>query len=184
MPRKLTEEEKKAKMQLEKERARRRKKREEAKLSKEWGERMARLIPEIDWWFAFGKGSKFRDRLIEGEYSPKTMENVWNMIGWAEALVDTKNNYASWFWDTGVGRQHLKIVERERATGKFVKMLYMADDGLAILSMDDGLDSFRQQAQEQGVRAKEVEPLVLYAKVNMLDDDDLHIRKTLREVPA
>lgn len=183
MPKRLSEEEKKARQELQKARERRRRQRENTKESKRLGPIVEARAADTNWWLSFGKRGNFYDRAVNGEYAPSRLIRVLRMIDFAENAVNKTDDYAAWYWSR-YGSQRLKIIERNRATGKFVQMVYDAQKGPVRLSFALGKEQFLQTAIANGMSVGEANYISDCYEYGFLDDPQLLITASLSEVPA
>lgn len=182
MPKRLSEEERKARDKLMKERAKRRKKREDAKESQRLASALEPMIDDTQWWLSFGNKGNFKARVVNGAYVPSMLQNVLRMMEFAGEIVDKENNYAAWFW-CPASKQRLKIAERRRGDGKFYRLLYCSKNGPVVLDFQNGYEAFIESATKCGMSKAEAKLFTDYHKIDALDDYKMLISKSLKEKP-
>ena len=182
MPKRLSEEERKARDKLMKEREKRLKKREDKKESKRLASVLEPMIDDTQWWLSFGKKGNFKARIVNGSYAPSMLRNILKMIEFANETVDKENNYAAWFW-CPASKQRLKIAERRREDGKFYRLLYCSKNGPVVLDFQNGYEAFIENATKCGMSKAEARLFTDYHTIDALDDYKMLIEKSLKEKP-
>lgn len=170
MPRKLTEEERIAKERRAKERARKKKKEADHQTSLAMVPRIREMFDQTSDWLIMSRYGKFAARIFSGVYSPRMMEGIQRMVNEAARVTDTENHYCRWLF-VSPSRERLKIVERERETGKFVRLLYDGINGTVVADFDQGADTFAKLCMAGGMGQREVDQLLYDRSRGRLDDD-------------
>lgn len=179
MPRKLTEEERIAKEKRAKERARRKKKEMDHQASLAMVPSMQEMFDQTSDWLIMNKYGKFASRIFDGHYCPRMMESIQRMVNEAARITDTESHYCRWLF---VGpRERLKIAERDRETGKFIRLLYDGTKGTVVADFNQGPEKFTALCMAGGMGQNEVDSLLLNQRNGWLDDD---ISKVFRRKSA